>query len=240
MATNNAINATNVNHALLIGTGSAYTSLAPSATTGQALVSQGASANPAYGTVSIAGGGTNATSFTQANGIVTYNGTRLVNYAGPQISSAGIQTNTTQPAFSAILQTDTPNVTGDGTSWTIAANAVVVNNGNNYNSSTFTFTAPVDGIYVFGCSVGTSTSLTAQGGLQFVTTSAAFTMSTANYLAMGVGGANLNISVSTQISLHPGDTCYAIFFCGGGAKTVGVLGTPFGNVTTSFWGYLVC
>lgn len=52
-------------HNLLIGNGtSAATLLAPSATSGVALVSQGPSADPAYGTIAIAGGGTGQTSYT--------------------------------------------------------------------------------------------------------------------------------------------------------------------------------
>jgi hypothetical protein len=52
-------------HNLLIGNGtSALTLLAPSATSGIPLVSQGASADPAYGTAVVAGGGTGNTTFT--------------------------------------------------------------------------------------------------------------------------------------------------------------------------------
>jgi hypothetical protein len=52
-------------HYLLIGNGtSAVTLLAPSATSGIPLISQGASADPAYGTAVVAGGGTGNTTFT--------------------------------------------------------------------------------------------------------------------------------------------------------------------------------
>ena len=52
-------------HNLMIGAGtSALTLLAPSATSGIPLVSQGASADPAYGTAVVAGGGTGVTSVT--------------------------------------------------------------------------------------------------------------------------------------------------------------------------------
>jgi hypothetical protein len=52
-------------HDLLIGNGtSAATLLAPSATSGVPLISQGASADPAYGTAVVAGGGTGVTSNT--------------------------------------------------------------------------------------------------------------------------------------------------------------------------------
>lgn len=52
-------------HDVLLGAASnGITSLAPSATVGIALVSQGAAADPAFGSVVVAGGGTGATTFT--------------------------------------------------------------------------------------------------------------------------------------------------------------------------------
>jgi len=52
-------------HDLMIGNGtSALTLLAPSATSGIPLISQGAAADPAYGTAVVAGGGTGNTTFT--------------------------------------------------------------------------------------------------------------------------------------------------------------------------------
>ncbi len=53
------------NHNVLIGAGSAtITNVAPSATSGVPLISQGSSADPVFGTAVVAGGGTGATSFT--------------------------------------------------------------------------------------------------------------------------------------------------------------------------------
>src|SRR5690242_14051035 len=52
-------------HYLPIGNGtSALTLLAPSATSGVPLISQGAAADPVYGTAVVAGGGTGNTTFT--------------------------------------------------------------------------------------------------------------------------------------------------------------------------------
>ena len=58
-------------HDVLVGGASnAITSVAPSATSGVPLISQGASSDPAFGTAVVAGGGTGATSFT-AYGVLT-------------------------------------------------------------------------------------------------------------------------------------------------------------------------
>ena len=102
--------------------------------------------------MAIANGGTNATSYTQSNGIVTYNGTRLVNYAGPQISSSGYATNTSQPAFFAWLNATVSNVTGNNANYTIIANSTDFNQSSSYSTSTGIFTAPVTGKYfLHGC-----------------------------------------------------------------------------------------
>lgn len=61
------------NHNVLVGAGTTtITKVAPSATSGVALISQGAAADPAYGTVVVAGGGTGAVTLT---GVLTGNGT---------------------------------------------------------------------------------------------------------------------------------------------------------------------
>lgn len=53
------------NHNVLVGAGTAtITKVAPSATSGVPLISQGAAADPAFGTAVVAGGGTGKTSFT--------------------------------------------------------------------------------------------------------------------------------------------------------------------------------
>ena len=53
------------NHNVLVGAGTAtITNVAPSATSGVPFISQGASADPVFGTAVVAGGGTGATSFT--------------------------------------------------------------------------------------------------------------------------------------------------------------------------------
>lgn len=56
---------TTTNHDVLIGAASnGITNVAPSATSGVPLISQGAAADPAFGTAVVAGGGTGVTSFT--------------------------------------------------------------------------------------------------------------------------------------------------------------------------------
>lgn len=64
------------NHNVLVGAAAnAITSVVPSATSGVALISQGSSSDPAFGTVVVAGGGTGAVTLT---GVLTGNGTSAV------------------------------------------------------------------------------------------------------------------------------------------------------------------
>lgn len=70
------------NHALQIGAGTAtLTQLSPNSTSGIPLISQGASADPAYGTAVVAGGGTGATTLTN-HGLLLGSGTSAVRALG--------------------------------------------------------------------------------------------------------------------------------------------------------------
>ncbi len=67
---------TTTNHDVLVGAASnGITNVAPSATTGLALISNGAAADPSFGTVSVAGGGTGAVTLT---GVLIGNGTSAI------------------------------------------------------------------------------------------------------------------------------------------------------------------
>lgn len=72
--------------------------------------------------------------------------------SGLTVATTGVATNATQPAFLATLSTFTNNVTGDGTVYTIPFNTELFDIGNNFNTGTFTFTAPKSGLYLFCCS----------------------------------------------------------------------------------------
>lgn len=64
------------------------------------------------------------------------------------ITDAGERTMPLNPALQAQRGTDQFNVTGDGTVYMVPNNIEVFDVGGNYNTGTFTFTAPVTGKYV--------------------------------------------------------------------------------------------
>jgi len=91
-------------HDVLIGAASnGITSVAPSATSGVPLISQGASADPAFGTAVVAGGGTGATSFT-SNGVLYGNGTSAINVTAQGGAHTVLTANSGAPSFSATPQ----------------------------------------------------------------------------------------------------------------------------------------
>ena len=76
MVTNNSVNYVPVNHNAIIGAANGnITSVAPTATSGIPLVSNGSSSDPSFSTASVSGGGTGATSLT---GVLIGNGTSAV------------------------------------------------------------------------------------------------------------------------------------------------------------------
>lgn len=207
-------------------------------TTGLTLAGSG-STETLGGTLVIANGGTNATSFTQSNGIVTYNGTSLVNYAGPQIDSSGRNTNTTQPAFAAYHSASPANVTGDGTFYTCLFDTEIFDQGGNFASNTFT--APVTGKYFFGATIGAYNLTTAftLGNMSLVTTSNTFFSAYASFATTGAGASNgvIMLAGSWIVNMTAGDTAYLRLAVFNGTKIVGYYG---GAVNSYFSGYLVC
>jgi len=111
------------NHNVLVGAGtSTITKVAPSATSGVALISQGAAADPTFGTVVVAGGGTGLTTLTAH---ALYVGNATSSPTALAIGSTGqvLQANTgADPGWSTATYPSTATGTGtilraDGTNW---------------------------------------------------------------------------------------------------------------------------
>lgn len=109
------------NHNMLVGASSnGITSVAPSATSGVPVISQGASADPAFGTAVVAGGGTGSTSFTTYGPVVAAaTSTGALTSVAPS-STSGVplisQGSSANPAFGTAV------VAGGGTGRTSLTN----------------------------------------------------------------------------------------------------------------------
>ena len=149
-------------HNLLIGNGtSALTLLAPSSTTGMPLVSQGSSADPVYGSVSVGGGGTGLTDLT-AHNLIIGNGTSAATLLPPGTSglpllSAGASSD---PAYGTL------GISGGGTGQTTAnaaINALLPSQAT--HNGQFLTTDGTDTSWATVAGTGTVTSVTFQDGL---------------------------------------------------------------------------
>ncbi len=121
---------TTTQHDLLIGAASnGITNVAPSATSGVPVISQGASSDPTFGTAVVAGGGTGAVTF-NTNGVIISNTSGTGVLAALSLTSGQIVIGgTTTPAAATLSagtgvsisngnNTITINATGAGLTWT--------------------------------------------------------------------------------------------------------------------------
>jgi hypothetical protein len=188
--------------------------------------------------LSVSNGGTSATTFATTNGIVVYDGTKLVSATGATIDTNGNATYTSNTAFSAVQSANTANVTGDGTVFTVICNTEIFDIGNNYNNATGIFTAPITGKYWF---VGTvwfgNIAAGNQGNVQILTTARRY--AGAGFNPSTVKDANNQvIQHATAIAdMNAGDTARLQMSVTGQAKTVGAFGN--GEPLMFFQGRLV-
>jgi len=224
---------TTTQHDLLIGAASnGITSVAPSATSGVPVISQGASADPTFGTAAIAGGGTNATSFSTTNGIVTYDGTRLVSSTQATISS-GVYTNTGQVGGTWDLTNVTTNFTGDGTVATVPFNHQAWQQGNNFNTTTGVYTVPNAGKYIVSGMI-TFNNLSGvfnAGEVSIKSSAGVFTRQLFNPGLVRDSSNNTCIPFSAVGSYAASDTIYVDVKVSGGTKIVGIKESSFGAFT---------
>lgn len=171
-------------HDLIIGNGtSAATLLAPSSTSGIPLVSQGASADPAYSTAVVAGGGTGNTTFTAYSVICA--GTTATG-AFQNVSGLGSSGNVLTsngagalPSWQAASGGGITTLAGD--SGTATGSTVTIAGGSNITTSASSATVTVD----LDNSPSVSGSVTA--GTGFVATTGDITLTDAT-------GGNINLS----------------------------------------------
>lgn len=250
--TGTAFTATTVTqHDVLVGGASnAITSVAPSATSGVPLISQGASSDPAFGTAVVAGGGTGVVTMTTAYAPVCAGTTAT---GALQVASTGLSTSGNflisngssalpsfqkipSVAFEANLSAPVTNVTGDSTQYTVIFDSVITQIGTAYNNSTGVFTAPVTGLYQFSFqfTIGGLTSSHTSGYIKIIPSTGPTIQSFFNPFAMSAGGF-LGGNISFLIYLSATNTVNCAVQIIGGTKVVEVYGAAAGS--TSFSGF---
>lgn len=240
------------NHNVLVGAGTAtITNVAPSATSGVPLISQGAAADPAFGTAVVGGGGTGATSFT-AYGVVLggTTSTGALQSVTPSATTTAILTSGGSSAVAAwknlsvVVQTFTGDGTYTPTSGMVYCIIEAVGGGGGGGSSPSTSGSQVavgtgggGGEYARGvfsaATIGASKSVTigtagtagsgGSGGTGGTTTVGATTISAVG----GTGGSQ--ISAQTNATAGQGGAGGT----GGTGGSFRVAGTPGGNGTAA-------
>jgi len=160
------------------------------------------------------------------------------------LTLGGNMTNSLQPCFFAYANANITNVTGDGTTYTIAFNTEYFDQGSNFASNTFT--APVTGKYLFLLDIKlsnfTASHTVGYAALVIAGTSAA-TQQFWNVSPANVRDANNNLHFSGAvgpITMTAADTATVQVTVSNSTKTVTLKGAALSGEQSSFAGYLVC
>jgi len=215
-------------------TSSTLANVAPSATSGVPVISQGAAANPAFGTAVVAGGGTGATSFT-TNGAVISNTTGTGALAAVALANQKILVGNTSAAptaksFTVVRQVFTSTGTYTPTSGMVYCDIEVLGGGGGGGGAASGATGVAAG--AGGGSGGYAKKIVSAatiGASQSVTIGAAGAAGSAGNNAGGTGGTT---SVGSIVSATggvggaggPNNAITAVTFSAGGAGGVGSSG----------------
>jgi hypothetical protein len=179
-------------------TGAATTStlnnVAPSATTGVPLISQGNAAQPIFGTALVAGGGTAATTF-NTNGVVISNTTATGALAALSLTSGQVVIGgTTTPAAATLTAGTGVSIVNGNNSITINASGV----GLNWSDNSGTFTAAANnGYFITAASTPTLPASPVEGS------TVAFAIDTASTCTV-TANTGQKIRIGTAVSANAG------------------------------------
>lgn len=133
------------------------------------------------------------------------------------------------PCFSAVLSTNQPNETGDGTLVNVPFDTEIIDQAGNYNNSTSTFTAPVTGQYLFSVHVGINGAASGNKVELFLVTTGR------TYCSEAWPASNISQTLTIIAPMTSGDTALVRLKGSGGSKVMGLLATPTvtgsGNLT---------
>lgn len=149
-----------------------------------------------------------------------------INRCNTQVTaySTGEMIYTLQPACSAYNDTDRNNVTGDGTPWVIISNVEDYDINDDYNTSTYIWTAPVSGRYflVAGVYFNQLSASTNEGLLEFVATGGTYNVVNWNPGSIRTGALQSQLRGSVIIEMDAGDEVYTQTTVSGSTLTVDV------------------
>ena len=156
------------------------------------------------------------------------------------VASAGERTMPLQPAVLADISSDASNVTGDGTTYTVAFDQERFDQNNDFNTGTYTFTAPVTGRYFISASCESKelTSSHTTGLLECITSNRTYLFEYCNMWVNSFTGLTSPYG-SCLADMDASDTATIEITISGGTKVVDLYGTDtFVRCGLSI--YLVC
>jgi len=164
----------------------------------------------------------------------TLNGTNYI-----RVNSTGEINYPFQPAFQATNSTTDTNQTGNGTNVTVQFDTEVLDQGGDYDNATYTFTAPVTGLYNLSTTVMAAalTAAMTEGQFKLVTTGKTFYQQLSPGACMS-SAARYSFQITQQVYMIAADTAKVdLNILNGVGDTASILGTT--NFTT-FSGNLEC
>jgi hypothetical protein len=133
--------------------------------------------------------------------------------------------------FRAYVSATTGAVTGNGTVVQLPLNATSFNPGTIFNTTTYTFTAPITGIYSASAAVRCQSGTSGTYAQLQIVQAGSFAQTAQDELDLTAASASFNLSVSDMFAMQAGDTLVVQVAVYGGTLSYTINGSP----TTTFF-----
>jgi hypothetical protein len=189
--------------------------------------------------IAVSQGGTGQTTLASGDVLVGNGTSGITASSNLTINGSGYILTPSQPMFAAYNSASQTNVTGDGTAYTVQYNSTWFNISSSFNTSTYIFTAPIAGHYLFTvtCSYGSVTSSYTTLVLALQTTQNKFELFRASAANLQTGN-NISVSGSRLCIMALNDTAYVTTTVSGSTKSISINSGTSSN-SSVFTGQLV-
>ena len=147
-------------------------------------------------------------------------------------TTANEVTMPSQPAFLANMNASDDDVTGDGTQYFVTYDTEIFDQNSDFNTGTYTFTAPVTGRY-FATYILVYHDIAANHGDSLIQMHYSNNQNTQSFRVnpsvLRYGGSTINLTGSQVIDMDAADICHIALTISGGTKTVDVTGGGAGS-----------
>jgi len=159
------------------------------------------------------------------------------------MSAAGERTMPLQPAFLAYNSSTLLNVTGDNTSYTVAFDSKIYDQNSDYNTGTYTFTAPVTARYKVSIitNLGGCTASHNSSQIDLVTSNRSYaSLSSFSPAAVKTVWGTMSLNATLEVDMDAADTAYVVVNVQGGTKVIVITGGASSTIYSLFSATLIC